>query len=260
MSTIEGSGSNAFGTDYRSELAYNDNGIWANYPLWHNLRSPRVQARFHAYSCWRSNRMTIALTRVTVLSMLALLGGLSTNSCRAQAAEELATHDIAGQTGAEIDQPPLGPLPSYSWHIDSVPSHMQLITLVAEFPPTEGFHNGSEGVPLVSVLRDTLGDTDETNDRLRYIWLLTYARPTKMQRFFSAMPFFYRRISAGQKLPKGGVPKPLLDLSHTRKRVWTRLGGALAQWAAFNPQSMPIRTGTLAYRTNDVNGDRLHVE
>ena len=31
-------------------------------------------------------------------------------------------------------------------------------------------------VPLVSVLRDTLGDENPENDRLRYVWMLTYTR------------------------------------------------------------------------------------
>src|SRR5579872_1133441 len=48
-------------------------------------------------------------------------------------------------------------------------------------------------VPLISVLRDTLGDQDPENDRLRYVWVLTSADPSLLQRAFGALPFFYWR-------------------------------------------------------------------
>src|SRR3982751_4933179 len=34
--------------------------------------------------------------------------------------------------------------------------------------------NQSADVPLVSIVRDTLGDDNADNDRLRYVWMLTY--------------------------------------------------------------------------------------
>ena len=60
-------------------------------------------------------------------------------------------------------------------------------------------------VPLVSVLRDTLGDDRDENDKLRYMWMLTYTKPTTTQRLFSMIPFFYRRgsskVDAGKSVP-----------------------------------------------------------
>ena len=48
-------------------------------------------------------------------------------------------------------------------------------------------------VPLLSVLRDTLGDGDSNNDRLRYVWILTSTRPTPIQRAASAMSVLVSR-------------------------------------------------------------------
>ena len=50
-------------------------------------------------------------------------------------------------------------------------------------------------LPLISVLRDTLGDDIPENDRLRYVWLHTYTRPTLKQRLAAAVPFLYTRTN-----------------------------------------------------------------
>ena len=55
-------------------------------------------------------------------------------------------------------------------------------------------------VPLVTVLRDTLGDFSTENDRLRYVWPLTYTRPTLRQRLSGAVPFFYSRVGNKKKI------------------------------------------------------------
>lgn len=60
-------------------------------------------------------------------------------------------------------------------------------------------------VPLVSVLRDSLGDDIVENDQLRYVWMLTYTKPTTTQRLLSFIPFYYRRSAskpdAGKTVP-----------------------------------------------------------
>src|SRR2546421_9936727 len=49
--------------------------------------------------------------------------------------------------------------------------------LLTIFGRLDGMKGGSDGsapeVPLISVVRDTLNDTDPENDRLRYVWMLT---------------------------------------------------------------------------------------
>jgi hypothetical protein len=74
-------------------------------------------------------------------------------------------------------------------------------------------------MPLISVLRDTLGDEVKENDKLRYIWMLTYTSPTTMQKVLSAVPFFYRR--AGSKREAGKtVPPPIMDISGSGSKLF----------------------------------------
>src|SRR5689334_14538619 len=69
----------------------------------------------------------------------------------------------------------------------------ELITVHAKLSGLESEEN-DKWIPLVSILRDTLGDNNPENDRLRYVWPLTYTRPTMKQRLAGAIPFFYTRV------------------------------------------------------------------
>src|SRR5262245_66545643 len=71
-----------------------------------------------------------------------------------------------------------------------IPGGAELITVHARLAGLESTENDN-WVPLVSILRDTLGDNDAENNRLRYVWPLTYTRPTIKQRLADAIPFFY---------------------------------------------------------------------
>src|SRR5436190_23298783 len=58
------------------------------------------------------------------------------------------------------------------------------------------FHRGlSYGnpceVPLMAVLRDTMGDSDPLNDKLRNVWVFTYRSPSIWRRAAGAVPFLY---------------------------------------------------------------------
>ena len=78
------------------------------------------------------------------------------------------------------------------------------------------------GFPLVTVLRDTLGDLDPENDRLRYLWPLTYTRPTIKQRVAGAIPFLYIRIG-NKKTASGQAPPPVMDLAAPERHVWEKV-------------------------------------
>jgi len=54
-----------------------------------------------------------------------------------------------------------------------VPGGAELITVHAKLGGLESTDNDN-WVPLVSILRDTLGDNIAENNRLRYVWPLTY--------------------------------------------------------------------------------------
>src|ERR1700752_4299545 len=59
-----------------------------------------------------------------------------------------------------------------------VPGGSELITVFARVPEANELEEG----PLVSVLRDTLGDENSENDRLRYVWVLSSTAPGLLQR------------------------------------------------------------------------------
>ena len=100
----------------------------------------------------------------------------------------------------------------------------------------------------MSVLRDTLGDNDPDNDRLRYIWVLTSARPTVLQHAAAFIPFFYWRPDLGKNMDR--KPAAILDLGDTSKVVWNALAQSLIQAAAIDPNGALIRASTRRYRAN----------
>ncbi|HYG11949.1 MAG TPA: hypothetical protein VD835_18525 [Pyrinomonadaceae bacterium] len=113
-------------------------------------------------------------------------------------------------------------------------------------------------VPLVSILRDTLGDATTENDRLRYVWMHTYTRPTIGQRAASAVPFLYTRV-ANKKRAGKGAPPPLLDLAGTKREVWHRLFWNALQTLVLNPYSLTVKATTHAYRRNADDYRKAHV-
>jgi hypothetical protein len=112
-------------------------------------------------------------------------------------------------------------------------------------------------IPLLAVLRDTLGDQDPENDRLRYVWVLTSSRPTLLQRAVGSLPFFYwhTHITHGADQQ----PKPVLDLGAPARPVLTSLAGYTTQVLALDPTGAWIRSSTRSYRNNLEDSRRLHL-
>jgi hypothetical protein len=54
--------------------------------------------------------------------------------------------------------------------------------------------------------------------------------------------------------------KPFFNLSAPRHPVLTQVGRDVLQYTTFDPMIMPIRATSRAYRTNEVNHERLHLE
>jgi hypothetical protein len=76
----------------------------------------------------------------------------------------------------------------YYWRASPANDSAQLLTLFCR--ACEDATGSGRDIPLVAVLRDTLGDSDSVNDRVTYVWLLTYSRPSWEKRMLSAIPFF----------------------------------------------------------------------
>jgi hypothetical protein len=141
--------------------------------------------------------------------------------------------------------------PDFRIECVAVPGGAELLTVLATAPDDDG------EVPLLSLLRDTLGDADPQNDRLRSVWVLTSADPSLLQRVAAATPFFYWRPRGRTESDK--APGPILDLSNTSKSVWSSLTQSLTQALAIDSAGAMIRASTRRYRTNVADRHRAHL-
>ena len=115
----------------------------------------------------------------------------------------------------------------------------------------------STEVPLVTVLRDTLGDDNPENDRLRYVWMLTYTQPSIAKRIAAAIPFLYR--SVGNKKNVSGPPNPILNLAHAQRATWNKFFWWGVQSAFLDTYGLPLKVSTRTYRQNLQDYQKAHV-
>src|SRR5215207_1958451 len=137
-----------------------------------------------------------------------------------------------------------------------VPGGAELITVHARLVGLESTDKDN-WVPLVSILRDTLCDNIPENNRLRYVWPLTYTRPTTKQRLAAAIPFFYTRVGNKEKLTKR--PPPALDLASPESEVWDKIFWTALQNILLDPYGTPIKASTSSYRRNSSDYRRSHI-
>ena len=112
-------------------------------------------------------------------------------------------------------------------------------------------------MPLETVLRDTLGDLSPENDRLRYVWPLTYTRPSLKQRLSGAVPFLYSRV--GNKSQSDKAPPPVLDLAATDRDVWNKIFWTALQALLLDPYGLPLKATSRSYRENASNYRKSHI-
>ncbi|HEX5705916.1 MAG TPA: hypothetical protein VFX96_01370 [Pyrinomonadaceae bacterium] len=108
----------------------------------------------------------------------------------------------------------------------------------------------NEEVPLVSILRDTLGDDNPENDRLRYVWMMSYTRPSALQRVASVVPFLYTRVRDKNHASKTEPPPHVIDLSSTGRDVWERFMWLALQNVVFNPYGLIVKSTTTTFSHN----------
>lgn len=113
-------------------------------------------------------------------------------------------------------------------------------------------------VPLVSVVRDTLSDRDPENDRLRYVWMLTYTQPTMVKRIASAIPFLYQRVGNKKQASKG-PPAPILDLANTSRQTWNYFFWMGLQNVFLDSYGIPLKAASRSYRRNAADYRTAHV-
>jgi len=109
----------------------------------------------------------------------------------------------------------------------------ELITLFAHSPEYPA------PVPILSVLRDTLGDADRENDLLRYVWIYTYAPPTLLQRIAAVVPFLYHQVATRRQ---ADAPPPIaVDLSDPKRSVWGKTSRLIVQNAVLDSKGWLFR-------------------
>jgi hypothetical protein len=166
---------------------------------------------------------------------------------------QAAGHDSA----ANADKDPATPL-SQLLRLEKieVPGGAELITVHAKLSGLESDKN-DKWIPLVSILRDTLGDDIPENNRLRYVWPLTYTRPSLKQRLAAAIPFFYTRVGNKEKTSK--TPPPALDLASPEGDVWNKIFWTALQGILLDPYGTPIKASAGSYRRNTSDYRKSHI-
>ncbi len=140
----------------------------------------------------------------------------------------------------------------------SVAGGAELLTLFGKTQAAPGVEMAAGGIPLLSILRDTLGDEDPTNDRLRYVWMFTYTRPALAQQIAAAVPFLYGRL--GNKKDSGrSVPPSFADLASKGPSLWNRFSWVLVQHGLFDAGDVLISSSTRTYRRNRENYYQGHL-
>ncbi|MBA2704774.1 MAG: hypothetical protein H0U60_13095 [Blastocatellia bacterium] len=133
----------------------------------------------------------------------------------------------------------------------------ELITIHARLDGIEASREPN-WVPLVTILRDTLGDQQTENDRLRYVWPLTYTRPSTRQRLLGAVPFLYGRVGNKQNASTQ-APPPVLDLAATNREVWNSIFWLALQNVLIDPYGTPVKASTRSYQNNITAYRKSHI-
>jgi hypothetical protein len=181
-----------------------------------------------------------------VCAVLLLISPLFQTLCRAQSADSATTEQISLDLSKIIRLEKI-----------QVDGGAELLTVHAKLAGLES-ENSDKWVPLVSILRDTLGDQNGENDRLRYVWPLTYTRPSMKQRLAAAVPFFYTRIG-NKETSSAHLPPPAFDLAAPEQDVWNKLFWAALQNMLFDPYGVAIKASTSTYRRNTSDYRRSHI-
>ena len=184
------------------------------------------------------------------LAFLLVISPLVPTITKAQDANSLENEENdANETGAALSQ-------ILRLERIEVPGGAELITVHAKLSGLESTEN-DKWIPLVSILRDTLGDNNPENNRLRYVWPLTYTRPTIKQRLAASIPFFYARIGNKEKLTK--TPPPAMDLAEPESEVWNKIFWTALQNILLDTYGTPIKASTSSYRRNNSDYRRSHI-
>ncbi len=161
-------------------------------------------------------------------------------------AQETRPENLRETTPRPPDSVAAGP----DFRVERVPvaGGSEIITIFSTEHLEEGHSGPPSELPLLSVLRDTLGDDIRENDRLRYVWVHSYTRPTFTQKLSSVVPFLYTRTTNRSRVGSA-PPPPVAELNGSGGGLWDKMF-----WMAFRriviADSMGLRTTVGQYRQN----------
>ena len=171
-----------------------------------------------------------------------------------------AHHFVRAQTVDPLPSPvaSLPDVPLFRMERVEVAGGAELLTVFGNLNGLQRDAGDTAEVPLVSIARDTLGDTDPENDRLRYVWMLTYTRPSTGQRIASAVPFLYARVGNKSKAGKG-TPPHVIDLASPSKDIWQNFFWLALQNIIINPYGIAAKSSSVTFRRNAENYRKAHI-
>jgi hypothetical protein len=139
-----------------------------------------------------------------------------------------------------------------------IASGAELLTIFGRLDGMKSLNGAAPEVPLISVVRDTLNDSNPENDRLRYFWMLSYARPNLTKRLASAVPFFYQHVD-NQSEASSKPPKPIIDLANPKQQTWNRFFWMGMQNVFLDSYGVAVKASTRTYRRNAADYRSGHV-
>lgn len=161
---------------------------------------------------------------------------------------------------AQTSEPASAPAKS-AFRLERVPvaGGAELLTIFGSLDGLPHEAGQAAEVPLVSLLRDTLGDEKPENDRLRYLWMLTYTKPSFWQKMASAVPFLYTRVGNKKSASKDSPPPPVIDLAATEQEVWQKFFWTALQSFVLDSYGIPLKAASRTYRRNIGDYRKAHV-
>ncbi len=118
--------------------------------------------------------------------------------------------------------------------------------------------DGQTEIPLLSVMRDTLGDDRPENDRLRYVWMHSYTRASFWQKAAAFVPFLYIRTTNNKDI--GTRPPPhVVDMNSNHNGIWGQVLWVVFKKMILGEMGVGPKASVLQYRQNSQDYKRTSV-
>ncbi len=173
----------------------------------------------------------------------------------------LVPMNLRGQTIAEPAVSSGSAKTASNFRIETTPvaGGAEILTIFAKTSNSDTTGSGSVSeIPFVSVLRDTLGDESPANDRLRYVWMLTYTKPSVWQKAAAFVPFLYRRTT-NKNINTDSPPPPVADMHSAHNALWSRVLWAVFKRVIDDEFGVWPKVSAIQYRQNAMDYKRSSI-